>query len=256
MVIDAKERLLNQRDELTPPRILRVLIGDGDYKSAGDEFFKYFVELGNLKPNEKVLDVGCGVGRMARPLTQYLNKSGSYDGFDILAQGIDWASKHITTRHSNFHFRHADLYNKRYNPEGKLKASEFSFPYPDESFDFVFLTSVFTHMLPKELEHYLSEISRVMNKNGRCLTTYFLLNDESVSLIEAKQSSFDFQHKSPEGYRIIDPNEPEHAVAYEEKYIRSVYQRNELSIKEPIRYGSWCGRKSFLSFQDIVVANK
>jgi hypothetical protein len=29
---------------------------------------------------------------------------------------------------------------------------------------------------------------------------------------------------------------------------------NELSIHEPIRYGSWCGRDNFLSNQDIVTA--
>jgi len=256
-VIDAKERLLNQRDEMTPPKILRVLVGESNgYEAVGDEFLRYFIEYAKLKPNEKVLDVGCGVGRVARSLTQYLNKSGSYEGFDILAQGINWASKNITTRYSNFHFKHVDVYNKRYNPNGNLNASQFCFPYPSNSFDFVFLASVFTHMLPKDLEHYLSEILRVMNEKGRCLITYFLLNDESTSFIETKRSNLDFKHLNPDGYRILDPSEPEHAIAYEEKYIRSLYQKNQLNIKEPIKYGSWCGRKSYLSFQDIIIANK
>lgn len=255
--IDVKERLLGQRGELTPPKRLRVLIGESSgYRDVGNEFFKYFVSLCGLKPDERVLDVGCGVGRLAAPLTQYLSKSGSYEGLDILSEGIDWASKNITPRFPNFHFHLADVYNKRYNSNGRQRASEFKFPFESDSFDFVFLTSVFTHMLPKDIENYLSEITRVMKKNGRCLITFFLINQLSLKLIEEKRSSFDFKHLAPEGYRTISLDEPEAAIAYEEEFVRSLFEQWKLPIEEPIRYGSWSGRKDFLSFQDIIIAKK
>ena len=101
------------------------------------------------------MDVGCGIGRMAVPLINYLTEVGSYDGFDIIKPNINWCMNNITPRFPHFRFQHVDIYNKHYNNTGTLQANTFSFPYPDESFNFVLLTSVFTHMLPVDLRHYL-----------------------------------------------------------------------------------------------------
>ena len=252
--IDTIDSSLGLRDELTPPRE-KIFVGTGDFKKIGQEFFQYFIELGELKPNERVLDVGCGIGRMAVPLTNYLDKRGTYEGFDIVADGINWCKKKITPEYPNFHFQLADVLNKSYNPKGKYKASEYKFPFQDESFDFLFLTSVFTHMLPQEMENYFSEIARVLKRNGRCLITFFLLNIESVKLMDAKSSTFYFNY-GIEGCRTINMNKPESAVAYEEKSIRSLYEKYRLTIVEQVRYGSWCGRENFLSYQDIIIAAK
>jgi len=120
---------------------------------------------------------------MAIPLTKYLSE-GSYEGIDIIPYHINWCKKNIMSRYPNFRFQMADVFNKLYNPKGKYKPSEYEFPYQDEDFDFVFLTSVFTHMLPKDMENYFSQIARVLRKKGRCLITFFLLNKESLRLIE------------------------------------------------------------------------
>jgi SAM-dependent methyltransferase len=253
---DTLEVLSGKRDRLTPPT-WRNFVGSGDFKIIGNEFSRYFVELGGLKSHEKVLEVGCGIGRMAVPLLGYLKKDlgGSYEGFDIVDQGIDWCRKKITSRAPHFHFQCADIYNYGYNPVGKYPAEEYRFPYNNESFDFVFLTSVFTHMLPLAVENYFSEINRVLKPGGRCLITYFLLNQESIKSINAQSSTIDFKHKV-EGYRIKDPDVPEAAVAYDENYIQGIYEKNDLQITPPVHYGSWCGRENFLSYQDIVVAVK
>lgn len=256
------DSLLGRQDELIPPKET-IFGGDGDFKKIGEEFLRHFIELGGLGPSERVLDVGCGIGRMASPLTKYLNKRGSYEGFDIVSKGVNWCKENISLKYPNFNFQLADVFNKHYNPDGKHKASEYKFPYEDNSFDFVFLTSVFTHMLPDDLENYLKEISRVMKKGGRCLITYFLLNDESIQLINDGKTTFnvgkntflDFKHHG-KGYRTIDEHTPEHAVAYDEKFILKLYGKYNLTVMEPIRYGSWCGRKDFLSYQDIIIASR
>lgn len=146
-----------------------------------------------------MLDVGCGSGRMALPLTGYLNSEGRYAGFDISQKAIAWCQEHITSAHPNFQFEVSDIYNSLYNPKGKYQSLDFRFPYPDASFDVVFLTSVFTHMFPPDVEHYLDEISRVLKPGGRCLCTYFLLNDESLAHIAEGKSAHNFQH----GDRVI-----------------------------------------------------
>jgi SAM-dependent methyltransferase len=250
--LDCADLILGRRREMVPPRYLSFE-GDGDFEATGNEFFRYFVELGNLRPEDRVLEVGCGIGRMARPLTQYLT-SGTYEGIDIVAKGIRWCQSNISNRHKNFHFQVADVGNAMYNPHGHFKPCEYSFPFPDASFDFIYLVSVFTHMLRRDMSHYLSEIARMLRSQGRCFITFFLLNEESRKLVESGRSSLTFD-VNRDGCWLDDEHLPEHAVAYEETRLRSEYQEQGLAL-ETIRYGGWSGRTQGLSFQDIVVASK
>lgn len=250
---DTLDLLLGRRDALTPPKG-KIFHNPYAFKRIGNEFFRYFLDLGDLKPDERVLDVGCGTGRMAVPLTSYLG-GGEYEGFDLIPEAIEWCQENITSRYPNFRFQVADIYNKEYNPGGRRKASEYEFPYEDESFDLVNLTSVFTHMLPDEVSNYLSEIERVMKAGGRAMITFFLLNQQSVMLIESGMSTMDFKYDFGV-YRTKEVDTPEAAIAYQEDFIRDLYAENGLKIVEPVHYGSWCGREFFLSHQDIVVAHK
>ena len=65
----------------------------------------------------------------------------------------------------------------------------------------------------------------------------------------------DFQHDMGI-YRVLDPEVPEFAVCYDEEYVLGLYDKYGLRISTPVRYGSWCGRPEFLSYQDIVIAEK
>jgi ubiquinone/menaquinone biosynthesis C-methylase UbiE len=252
---DVLDSVTGKRDMYTPPKGI-MFIGTADFKAAGNEFLTYFKELAGLQPNHSVLDVGCGLGRMAVPLIGYLNDEGAFEGFDIVPEGIRWATNTITKRHPNFRFRVADLYNKYYNAKGKQRSSEYVFPYADASFDLVFLGSVFTHMLPKDMEHFLDEIVRVLKPGGRALITYFLLNDESRKQIQLGKSTQDFKIPLDDFSLTVNKTRPEAAIAYTEERIRALYKERMLNIEEPIRYGKWCGRDQFLSYQDIVLAKK
>lgn len=243
---------------LVPPDALIDLVGGGGvdgYLAAGSEFFEYFVTLGQLKSDGSVLDVGCGSGRMAVPLTKYLTTEGHYQGFDIVPPAIEWCTNTITARYPQFYFSVADVLNNIYNPVGKHTPAEYTFPYPSESFDLVYLTSVFTHMLPDDMERYLSEIIRTLKPGGRCLITFFLSNDESRSLTKARRSTLLFDYDGGT-YSTVNAKEPEHAICFEEEYIRKTFSDRGLRIAGPIHFGSWCGREDFLSYQDIIVAVK
>lgn len=249
---DGIDLLVGRRRELVPLRYLNF-VGGGDFEVIGNEFLKYFVEFGGLTPAQKTLDVGCGIGRMARPLTKYLT-SGSYDGIDIVPKGIFWCQKHISKRYPNFRFQLADVRNLMYNPQGRFEASEYKFPFQNAEFDFTFLTSVFTHMRKPEMENYLGEIARTLRSNGKCLVTCFLLNNESRALQSAGRSSLNMKY-SLDGCWTTDKEVPETAIAFDEEYIRSLYSRVELQI-ETVRYGAWCGRQEYLTYQDVIVARK
>ena len=241
-------------DSMIPPKSI-IFVGHGDFEEIGQQFKGYFIALADLQPNHRVLDVGCGIGRMAVPLTNYLSKEGEYWGFDINKMGIEWCKRRISRRFSNFHFQHIDIYNKIYNPSGKVRARDLHFPFDHEFFDFVFLTSVFTHMLPSDIENYLSEISRVLKTGRRCLITFFILNEESENLIRSGHSTLDFRYNI-NGYLTINENDPEAAVAYNEEFVIRLFKKYGLQITQPIHYGSWCKRDSFLTYQDLIIATK
>jgi SAM-dependent methyltransferase len=242
-----------RHDPLVPPGDLHS-VGCSEFVRTGDEFFRYFVELANLEPQESVLDIGCGTGRMARPLTAYLNH-GSYDGIDIVARSIAWCQRTYTTRFPNFRFQSLDAYNSLYNPTGRCRASEYRFPFSDSTFNFIFLTSVFTHMLPDEFDNYTGEISRMLKPGGRCLITYFLLNKESLQRMNQGLANQAFPHQLS-GCRIQSTRHPEGAVAYHESRIREAYDTHRLQIMEPIHFGTWSGHPNGLSVQDMVIARK
>lgn len=210
------------------------------HRRVGELYLPLFVELGGLTPDQAVLEPGCGTGRMAESLTDHLSATGSYDGFDVVAKAIRWCNDHIAARHPNFRFQHVDVFNRAYNPKGSLDPAEFPFPYADESFDFVFLTSVFTHMLPPEVRHYLRQIRRVLRPEGRCLATFFLLNEESMAAARSGTAGRRFEHEG-EGYRYDYARSPEAAIAYEETDVLGFLEEAGLGLHVPIRYGRWSG---------------
>jgi SAM-dependent methyltransferase len=232
-----------------PPRALVKLIGDGLH-DASLEFLGHFVNKGRLQPSDNVLDVGCGVGRMAYGLVNYLDSAARYEGFDIVPDLISWAQRNISTRYPNFHFRQAPIYNSFYNPSGHLKPTEFIFPYPNASFDFVFLTSVFTHMPGDVIRHYMHEIRRVLKLGGHCVMTCFLLNSESIPLIHSGKSKLDLSHPRGDG-KTADPRNPDYAVGFEEGLFTDWLKTEGLMVADTL-YGSWCGRDDHVSYQDLV----
>ncbi|MFV0606802.1 MAG: hypothetical protein ACK5NK_13280 [Niabella sp.] len=74
-LMDVYDSIIHSDQQLLPPRGIRF-VGNGDFIKAGTHFVEIFKDKAQLSPNAKVLDVGCGIGRMAIPLTKYLNADG------------------------------------------------------------------------------------------------------------------------------------------------------------------------------------
>jgi SAM-dependent methyltransferase len=255
--LDLRDRVAGRADPLVPPR-RRHFVGhaESDFAATGDEFLCHFTRLGGLKPTDRVLDIGCGIGRMARPLAGYLDAArGSYDGFDVNAAGIAWCREHYA-RHPRFTFAVADLFNARYNPAGTQSADAYTFPYGDGRFDFALATSVFTHLLEAEADRYLAEAARTLAPGGRLFATWFLLDDGSRAAIAAGRAALPFL--APEQrVAVVSEAVPEEAIAFDRAWVLAAAARHGLETAA-VHAGTWRGETDppAPTFQDIVVATK
>jgi hypothetical protein len=66
---------------------------------------------------------------------------------------------------------------------------------------------------------------------------------------------FKFEHEM-QGARTMYVENPEAAIAYPEAFVRDLYGECGLELREPLRYGKWCGRADGMSGQDVVIAFK
>lgn len=251
-VLDGGDAVTGRRDPLTPPRSLRRISTDpdNDYRATGREFVALLRQHCGLRPDAAVLDVGCGVGRIAVGLTEYLSSAGRYDGFDIVPAEIAWCQQHITPRFPQFRFHVADVRNDAYHPDGATPASEYRFPFPDGSFDVGIVASVFTHLLTPDLDNYIRELARVLAPGGHAVASFYLLNDATRDHIAAGRSAFQFT--TPIGDAMVnDADRPSWAVAHDEARVRATLAANHLEVVQ-FYPGRWAS--DGVQAQDLVIA--
>jgi SAM-dependent methyltransferase len=237
-------------ESLLPNSDLAVYVGSStteDFKRIGIKAVRQLETLGELRRTDDVLEAGCGIGRIAIPLAHWLT-DGSYQGFDIVRHGIEWCQTKITAKFPNFQFQWVDIYNKTYNPNGQYQATDFRFPYSDEAFDFIFLTSVFTHMLPLDFQHYLSEINRTLKNNGTCFFTTFLINDDVLQRLSTSKRPF--HHVGD--YWTLNPDSHEDGLAYDQALVEQ-WVRSQGFVISKIQYSHWWATGAG---QDIMVIKK
>lgn len=250
MPADLTNRIIYGRDKLVPPRGM-IFTGGGDYVALGDMMLSSIVQLCNVSTNARVLDIGCGIGRLSRPLSSYLSRKGSYEGFDIVKEGIDWCKKAYVD-FPNFRFTHIPLQNDLYNLSSREKAAGITFPYETAGFDLVILTSVFTHMQKEDVQQYLREIGRVLKKGGSCFCTFFVITAESDSfLVKSKNPFFPYRY---DDFYLHDNRVKNANIAYKSEVLEEMINKSGLVIKS-FHPGWWAGLKkeNCVNFQDVMI---
>jgi SAM-dependent methyltransferase len=255
--IDCLSPFINS-GELMPPFSMRRFVGESrfdvrgrDFKATGDHFLQKLTADAGLTSASRVLDLGSGCGRIAIPLTGVL-REGFYRGLDVSKQLVRWCQRKVTPRYPAFQFIHADLRTELYNPHGKVVADTYTVPFPVKHFDLVVATSVFTHLPPRAIEHYLQECSRVLSAGGHLFATFFLIESGTRS----PDGGLNFAHEFEEGSRVLHPGSPQKAIAIRTDWVVAAASQAGLEANLPVRWSLWTGRHDGYSGQDVIIFTK
>lgn len=140
--------LMETQDERTA---MSQAVG-GEFEAVGALEMALLRQEG-LQPAHTVIDAGCGSGRLAVPLRDYL--TGTFIGLDVVPEL----------------FQHAERLCGR--PDWRFyQAPGTNIPEPDASADFVTFFSVFTHLLAEETYRYLKDARRVLKPGGKVVFSF------------------------------------------------------------------------------------
>lgn len=246
--------LVHRRDKLVPPAGL-IFTGAGDFKAIGEKFFNMIKQECLLTPQSRILDVGSGIGRLARPFTGFLADGGVYHGFDVVSAGIRWCRTNYR-EFDNFHFHHADIKNSLYNLTAKSEALNFTFPFSNNMFDAALVISVFTHMQENGVKQYLHEVSRVLDQGKYCVCTFFIITAEREDYF-ANTSALSFKYRRGNFY-LHDENVPDANIAFRFEPLLKMINAAGLSVVKFLE-GWWCDtaeKHNRFDFQDVLILQK
>ncbi len=127
---------------------------------------------GLLRAGIRLLDIGCGNGRLAMGLV-----AGGWDieywGLDVVRPCIEFCRTAFQPW-PGYHFAWIDVRNGRYWGRGKTEASKWILDWEDGSFDVVTAFSLFTHLGEQDCaRQYVNECRRVLRPGGAILATWY-----------------------------------------------------------------------------------
>lgn len=163
----------------------------GAWESKGKLQFDFLKRRG-LMPDDCLLDIGCGTLRGGRFFIDYLD-TGNYCGIDISEKAIAFGKELVANQNMDHKKPYLEVIN------GQLDFSELS----GMSFDFVLAQSVFTHLLPEDIECCFSNLTRVMNNGASFFFTFNIRHEQLSKTVELECGALKQDNKNfyyPDGF--------------------------------------------------------
>jgi len=152
--------------------------------------FSKYKSLENLK----VLDWGCGPGRVIRHLPNFMGESCQFYGTDYNKKYIKWCRKNITNVTFSF--------NQLYPP----------LPFENKTFDIIYGISIFTHLSLKMHFEWFNELMRILKPNGIILITLqsnaFIDKLTSEEKVIYEKGDLVVRSRTKEGHRTFSAFQP------------------------------------------------
>lgn len=203
---------------LPPPR-LRMggahFRKDADFIKAGVRDVRLLRRRAGLTRKSRLLDWGCGAGRLAIGVRHLLGNIEEYHGVDVQPELLDWARDNLTDAHTRFTL--VDQRNERYNPDGD---KTFAIPAQPGSVDVLYSYSVFSHMLARDVAGYSATIAKILAPEGRAMMTAFVEEDVEDCT------------ENPTDYRKLEWKGALHCVRFNRRFFEATVYDAGLAVDE------------------------
>lgn len=222
-MFDIVPRLTYREFRKLPPNYMRCRVGVGNrlfanqviYLTRGSSLWMYAFARGMVDFNSNIVEIGCGCGRRAhhlRDLQFHSEKfTGKYYGIDIDSEMLDWCRRNFDPQ--RFEFILSTHGSKSYRNEAAT-SDYYRFPLENNSIDFVFATSLLTHLLEEQMMNYFQESARVLRPGRHLMISCFCLDHPGKTFGDRHT----FQHQVGNAY-VESKEVPEAAVAYREAFL-------------------------------------
>jgi cyclopropane fatty-acyl-phospholipid synthase-like methyltransferase len=204
---------------------------DADFVAAAIRDVALLQRHAGLTRESRLVDWGCGAGRLAVGIRQSLGHVRDYHGVDVQPSLLHWARDHLTDEHTRFTL--VDQRNERYNPDG---TSTFAIPADTGSVDVLYAYSVFSHMLEIDVRGYAQTIAAILAPHGRAVMTVFVEN--GVPDCE----------ENPAEYRKLPWKGRLHCVRYDRQFFEQLLWDAGLAVDEFV-YGRETDGQSLYSLR-------
>ena len=242
--------------------VMNAWVGGADPELVGFGCDDILRRLSSIGPRSRVVDFGCGIGRVGAYLLLQDERPRSYLGIDIMPSVIDFCRAEIEPRFTDTFFELAagtnDHYDRHIGAGLPTKSTESLTAQYGDRFSHAFAFSVFTHLYAADFVEGLRFAGSLIRAGGELLFTAFTLTDFARAMIEAGTTDFPLErHEFRESGQIMvgDPADPLAFIAFDPALIAGMVASAGLIITK-VEYGNWMGGKFSTSLQDVYVCRK
>jgi len=239
-------------------------VGGSDPEAVGDACRNILCRYVPINASSRLLDFGCGVGRVLLSVLKHQPEVTRIVGFDIMPQVISFCDSHIASAfpQTAFDLVHGD--NDHY--DRFIAAAGASVPKSHASllseyasaFTGIYAFSVFTHVEMADFRSLLGLLSKLLEPAGILLFTAFLLTPHSRHSIQQGATRFPLSNNAIEAQGNIligNPADRLGFIAFDISLVEQMAFEAGLIITH-IEHGSWVDGQFSDSLQDVIVCRR
>ena len=131
---------------------LRSHLGRTVFSLSGAVYAGRFIQAAALRPEDRVMEVGSGLGRILTASQRRVGAEQPYFGIDLSYQMVRRARRGLESRRPSLHF---------------LVASALQMPFRRHCFDVVLLSHVAKYLTDPQLRQVLAQVRDLLSPGGR-----------------------------------------------------------------------------------------